>query len=369
MAHEGGGLSPQTVALTTRIEAGLADIRETFDGASPDALLFIGDRHPVIPAKVILDPVLEPVDKLVWVILMMHVHKTGGCSALPDHETLASQANVSSTPVIVQAIAILRLLRWLTCCTSVQSGSEWFAGSIHVLHSKPLTLIDTCHLDRHYMHFVNESCAHGDARVRNLAKAVLDSLDATVNVSKGGDTARQYAIMEKEKGGSVCSSSDFTTTTTTTTTGNSDTACRGFPGTDLSSGSLCALPLIYPPRLTDRQRILANRYLAAVDPPDRQALLDELQGRFESEQKGMRPIYDELRFLHALCRAQRQGRFVANLGIRVMEAREVRMQSTAPVIDEAQKAQARKERERARALGRKQIARLRRKLGMKDRTG
>jgi hypothetical protein len=32
-------------------------------------------------------------------------------------------------------------------------------------------------------------------------------------------------------------------------------------------------------------------------------VLDELQGRLESEQKGMKPVYDELRFLHSLCKA------------------------------------------------------------------
>ena len=122
-------------------------------------------------------------------------------------------------------------------------------------------------------------------------------------------------------------------------------------------------PLVYPPSLTGRRRTLANRYLAAVDPGDRQTLLDELQGRLESERKGMRPVYDEIRFLHALCRAQRQGRFVANLGIRVMEARQARMRPAAPPVDEAQKAREAKERERTRALGRQHLARLRKEAG------
>ena len=356
MAHESGGLSPQAAALVTRIRAELTDLCKTFDRALPGALLFMDDGQPAIPGRVILDPALDPTDKLVWMLLAMQLRNMGGCSVFPDHETLAGRANVSCASSVARAIDTLRLLRWLTECTSVQPERGGYAGSLHVLHSKPLPQADTDHLDRHYLRFVKASCTHESARVRALAKTVLE------NPADCSDRP------EMKKTAVGCSSSDFTTTTTTTTNENPDAACNGFSALRCPEGTRPS-PLVYPSCLTGRRRTLANRYLASVDPRDRQALLDELQGRLESERKGMRPVYDELRFLHALCRAQRQGRFVANLGIRVMEARQARMQPAAPAVDEAQKAREAKERERTRAVGRQHLARLRRKLGMKDRAG
>jgi len=84
------------------------------------------------------------------------------------------------------------------------------------------------------------------------------------------------------------------------------------------------VPLIYPKRLDENQRELANRYLATTLPEQRQPILDELEGRFRSEEKGMAPLYDEMRFLNSLCKAMRNGCFKLNLGARVRAERAVR---------------------------------------------
>ena len=41
----------------------------------------------------------------------------------------------------------------------------------------------------------------------------------------------------------------------------------------------------------------------------------------------MKPVYDELRFLHSLCKAAQKDEFVPNLGIKVAEARKERSDS------------------------------------------
>ena len=82
--------------------------------------------------------------------------------------------------------------------------------------------------------------------------------------------------------------------------------------------------LVYPRRLTARQRELADRYLEPVPEQDRQSLLDELEGRFRAEQRGARPVYDELRYLHRLCARVKAGRFQPNLGLKVEEERRAR---------------------------------------------
>ena len=35
-------------------------------------MLFMGNWHQAVPAMVIQDPVLEPVDKLVWMVIMLY---------------------------------------------------------------------------------------------------------------------------------------------------------------------------------------------------------------------------------------------------------------------------------------------------------
>ena len=101
-----------------------------------------------------------------------------------------------------------------------------------------------------------------------------------------------------------------------------------------------------------------------INPEDRQLVLDELQGRLSSEQKGMKPVYDELRFLHSLCKAAQKGEFVPNLGIKVVEARQERVSHVRPPEDEAQKAKTAEERERSQAYGREQLAKLRASLNL-----
>ena len=83
-------------------------------------------------------------------------------------------------------------------------------------------------------------------------------------------------------------------------------------------------PLVYPRRLSDNQRDIANRYLGVLEPEQRQQILDELEGRFQAEQKGMKPVYDEIRFLIRLCELMKSGEFMPNLGIKVRDARRAR---------------------------------------------
>ena len=83
-------------------------------------------------------------------------------------------------------------------------------------------------------------------------------------------------------------------------------------------------PLIFPRRLDDNQRDIANRYLRPLRPEQRQQVLDELEGRFQAEQKGMRPVYDIMSFLAKLCKLAQSDEFEPNLGSKVMESRRAR---------------------------------------------
>jgi len=417
MAHEERIPRPETIALDALIKATVAGLASGGDRSSPDAMLFMGNWHQAIPAVVIQDPILEPVDKVVWMVIMSHARATGGRTAFPDYDTIATQTNVASTSTIARAIAILRLTRWLTLCARYRHKSGRFTGNIYVLHDEPLPLVDALHLDEAYMAFLQQSEQHHHGRVRLVAQAVLESLDEAIR--GGGSLADSESAIErrlqaarvlrdtgKESDGagryfaftgtsinrlkrpvadrsgvehhrsqnskavkddyysSGCSS-HYKKTTTTTTTVNSNSEESVLP---VVSSSLPDKPLIYPPRLSDNQKLLADRYLNMIAPEDRQCVLDELQGRLESEQKGMKPVYDELRFLYSLCKAAQKGEFVPNLGIKVAEGRAARVQPSVMPLDPQQEAINAKKRERDRDYGLEQLAKLRQSLASKDDT-
>jgi len=276
-----------------------------------------------------------------------------------------------------------------------------------VLHDEPLPFVDALHLDAQYMQFLEQSVKHHHARVRVVAQGVIDSLDEGMrsgqdmsqrescleqraqavntlsNTSNNQDSARRYfafsanvlnqlkntqssknppeknqnqnsKTVEKTHYSSGCSHNKLTTTTTPTQNNvNNENA--------FSENSE---PLIYPQRLSDNQRALADRYLTMINPQERQIVLDELQGRLESEQKGMKPVYDELRFLHSLCKAVQQGEFIPNLGIKVAEARVARQQPLQPPEVVQKKELSAEEKQRAQEFGSQQLAKLKKSFSM-----
>ena len=362
-------IRPETLALDALIEATIERNRSDNDKSRVDTMLFLGNRHASFPTLVVQDPVLEPVDKLVWMVIMLKAKETGSTTAFPSYDYIAKTANVSSTATIARAIAILRITRWLTLCGRIREHNGRFRGNVFALHDEPLPLVDALHLDVSHMKFLRESLQHRHARVRTLARGVLDTIDedidAGVDVCAGesvldhriaatestqmGAPRRFFAFSAKvmaelrshndrqrsldHQGQNLkavdrrvqnlhpqnlkagcCSSSNLNTTTTTQSTDQKNFVVTGENNA----------PLIYPKRLGENQRELADRYLTTVSADLRQPILDELEGRFRSEEKGMAPLYDEMRFLFSLCKAMKNGEFRENLGIKVQAERRAR---------------------------------------------
>ncbi|WP_051302208.1 STY4528 family pathogenicity island replication protein [Sedimenticola selenatireducens] len=370
MDEQTGVIRPETLALDKLIKATIARVEASRDGGAADTVLFLGNRHQSFPTAVIRDPVLEPVDKLVWMVIMLAVRETGANTAFPSYETISRMVNVSSRSTIARAIAILRASRWLTLCGRMRKASGRFRGNVYALHDEPLPLADVIHLDGDYMAFLNKAVSHGHARVRTVAKGVLASIDEDVGggrdvcalehpierriqsvVSTGNEGLRRFfsftcdAIQQirhdsmgnrqardhhdqnsnsvetqvrksnVQKSNSGCSSSNNNKKTTTTS---------GESASKFMHAGEHGESLVYPRRLGDNQRDIANRYLFTLAPEDRQPILDELEGRFQAEQKGMKPVYDEISFLFRLCELMKSGEFVPNLGIKVRDARRAR---------------------------------------------
>ena len=343
----------------------LSQVHGTANATMADAMLFLGNQHRAFPARLVQDPVLEPVDKVVWLVICQHGQAAGNNSAFPSYNTIARHANIGSSATVSRAIALLRATRWLSVCARVSDGSGRFRGNVYALHDQPLPLADAMHLDPDYLSFVKAARQHHHARVRKVADVVLASIDddskAGVDVSapvsvtaqrceavhqasprryfsytasvvprlanqaparpmnhrdpdSKNDTDRLQNL-SPQKSKSVGSSSYIYITTTTKTNKiqklNTDPECAS---------------LIYPRRLIADQRELAARYLERVPAEQRQSVLDELEGRIRAEKHGAKPVYDELRYLHHLCTQVKAGGFHPNLALKVQGERARRAQ-------------------------------------------
>jgi len=403
---------PETLALDTLIQQIIA--RAEASEGEGDRMVFLGNRHQSFPTAVIEDPVLEPVDKVIWMVIMLAARETGSDTAFPGYDAIGKRANVASRSTIARAIAILRATRWLTLCARVRRASGKFHGNVYALHDEPLPLADALHLDTNYMTFLASATGHGHARVRAVAQGVLDSIDE--DIQNGQDVCRQEHPIERRLESRVTgnagnhrrffsfsarvvrqlypntgqdrrgvghhdqnsntardrvrnsraqksnsSSSSKYINTTTTTGGSSNIELTREDGQ----------PLVYPARLSDNHRDIATRYLSKLQPDQRQPILDELEGRFRAEGKGMKPVYDEISFLYSLCKRVRRGEFQPNLGIKVRDGRCQEEQSDPkrlplPVSQPPEETEAR--RQQRKAICQAEIAKMRTLLSMRSAT-
>ena len=133
---------------------------------------------PSWPERVFRDPVLEPVDKIVWMVLRQNAVR----GRFPSYWQIGRAASVSSNSTVSRAITILRATRWLARCVvraTRGTGLDANGGTnvvVYALHENPLPVHDTRHLDATYLEFLKFAQAHPHARVRKVVKDILESL-------------------------------------------------------------------------------------------------------------------------------------------------------------------------------------------------
>ena len=401
-------LRPETLALDALIREAVNRAKTSAAHGSTDTMLFLGNRHQSFPTSVIKDPVLEPVDKLVWMVVMLQVYEAKADTAFPGYDAIGRMANISSRSTIARAISILRASRWLTLCARIRKASGQFLSNLYALHDEPLPLADALHLDAEYMAFLNKALSHSHGRVRAVAQGVLLSTDEDIEAGKevaamehpieqriasavdakpggprrffaftgnviqqlqrdlttnqkGSDHHDQNLCMAKSQVrnsnlGSSCSSYINITTTTYTE-----------EVSKFELGGVDGQPLVYPARLTENHREIADRHLRDLTPEQRQPILDELEGRFQAEQRGMKPVYDEASFLYSLCVLMKNGKFQPNLGIKVRDARLERENDrchNSSATSAKQPKETDEQRQARKAIGKAGFAEVRKSLGM-----
>jgi hypothetical protein len=396
---------PVPRALGALIQGAVDALRRKADSKPNDAMLFLGNGHQAFPSLVVLDPILEPVDKVVWMVIRQHAGETGRSTAFPSYTEILKGANISSHSTVARSLGILRAARWLTLCARVRGDGGRFRGNVYALHDEPLPLADTVQLDPHYMGFLQEARTHRHRRVRAVAAGVLDSIDQ--DIAAGVDlavpespVARRLEALDTlgEHGGNryfsfsaevvarlrngqsagpdpdrlqisktagdrlrnsktVCSSS-YINTTTTENTGRSTQKSKTVP----KEPALC-----YPSRLSENERALAERYLARLPENRRQQVLDELEGRIRAERKGADPVISEVQYLAHLCRCVENGTFQFALGLKVQDERDQRRREAQQrQRDQLAQAEARKRRASSREGQANPLAEVKRRLGLRS---
>ncbi len=409
-------LRSETLALDALIQETLAQAESSVGQGSLDTMVFLGKRHQSFPTAVVKDPVLEPVDKLVWMVIMLAVRETGGNTTFPGYASIGKMANVSSRSTIARAIAILRATRWITLCARVRKANGRYRGNVYALHDEPLPLVDALHLDAGYMAFLDNAVGHGHARVRAVSQGVLDSIDEDIQagqavcaqphpierrmqsmVATAGKGPRRFFSFTENVVRRLRSDLTHNKTERSHHDQNSNSAedrVRNLNAQKSNSGSCSSYinkttttqtgepskfeptgkdnrPLVYPARLCDNHRQTAARYLSSLAHEQRQPVLDELEGRFRAEEKGMKPVYDELSFLHSLCELVKRGKFLPNLGVKVRNERRGRKKSdrkTASMTVPQRSRETDEQRRKRKAAGKTHIAKIRKRLGMRTPT-
>ena len=164
---------PATRALKRLVAAALAQQKPRYHGTEPCALLLLEPNWSGLPSALIEDSILEPVDKVIWLVLMVRACHGDGVTLLPAHRDLARSANVVARQTASRSLSILRCRRWLTVCHTSWRKDGQRRGSAYALHATPLPVADTIYLDPRYVVVLEELTGQHQGPVRKTAYDVL----------------------------------------------------------------------------------------------------------------------------------------------------------------------------------------------------
>jgi hypothetical protein len=169
-------IRPVTRALKQSSMARLREGRGHYEGTHHCALLLLDPNCTEMSPTLLQDTVLQPVDKIILLLIMMIVRQSTGDAFLPTHAQLAKMANVASADTIWRALLILRCSRWLTSCQKMWCKGGLLEPSAYVANAKPLPVADTLFLDPEYVQFLKKTVGHTHARVRKIGSEFLSQV-------------------------------------------------------------------------------------------------------------------------------------------------------------------------------------------------
>jgi hypothetical protein len=176
MKEQCADIRPVTRALKQISNERLSKGRGHYEGTHHSAALLLEPNCTELPTALLEDTVLQPIDKIVLLIVMKIVRQCSDNAFLPTQVQLARMANVASPDTIWRALLILRCSRWLTACQRMWCKGAAFEPSAYVANAKPLPVADTLFLDPNYIECLKKCTGHAHARVRKVAGDILAQL-------------------------------------------------------------------------------------------------------------------------------------------------------------------------------------------------
>ena len=185
MDYSSHNLAPQGDRLQQQVEVAeqtLISQRKSADSGKDHSggigVIFTGNIHHTIPHNLLLDPILSPVDKTLWMVMRASITNPKSPGYIPSRDELSTAMN-TSRPTITRARNTLRIGRWMTYCRTVRDKKKRFLGDVYLLHEEPLSLEDTLVLDSGYIRFLEDQAAGTGASKNNrqFAVALLKEID------------------------------------------------------------------------------------------------------------------------------------------------------------------------------------------------
>ena len=133
----------------------------------------LGNEHISTSIFLHLDPILEPVDKVVYTAIKILSPQTLNTqiATYPTYDEICRYVNVGSHATIARALAILRVTRWLI--SKQVRTSNGTAANVYMTMDNPMDVADIIAIDDSYFTYLAQSTKHAHKRVKNVSLAML----------------------------------------------------------------------------------------------------------------------------------------------------------------------------------------------------
>lgn len=199
--HERLHSDPGAALLKAQIEASKTSILASTDPTekSQDGFLMLASPQEALPKLAFMDPVLTPLEKVLWANIWIHAKEQGAqLTGFPSNKTLMVRCNVRRRSAIGRSIAVLRLCRWISLCEKVTDPSTGeIRGNLYALHDEPATLSLTKELDDTYMEFLERCLHNSDSRIRDVARRVSATID--LELQQGRDPLQHDPLDQQHR--------------------------------------------------------------------------------------------------------------------------------------------------------------------------
>lgn len=337
-----------------RVLAAIENFRN--QGREKPGMVFTDNWYDSHPRLLIFDPVLNPYDKIVWLVIRAKCSPDMSLTVFPTYEEIQSALNISRGTVAT-SIARLRLTRWITLLHREKvrnsSGQITKDGNIYMIHGEPLSIKDTFELDANYMGFIHSSTRHRSNDIRKIARTIIRSIGHGLDVEEdilapvhpferrieawsaldGEENARFYSYYSKAyKQNEEASNNNENNNSPSRdvpvvhevnygepvnyskyVSCNNKKILNNNKPTNFSANELLTSSLVFPSSLTENQKHLVALQLEKLpgdlEPPPspwtrwEQLLLDELEGRIVIGKKGQcNPVRNAALLMATYCK-------------------------------------------------------------------